>query len=63
MIEPKKTTEEQRIHRKFYVKPQIEQVRLVLEEAVLGTGCKSATSAGPSDPCEINFTTCLINGS
>lgn len=49
--------------RKSYVKPQIEQVRLALEEAVLGTGCKSSSSNGPTDPCAVGLNTCLIEGS
>lgn len=49
--------------RKRYLKPSIEQVSLALEEAVLGTGCKTTESAGPTDPCVINFTNCTADGS
>jgi hypothetical protein len=51
--------------RKPYHKPQIEQVRLSLEEAVLGSGCKTDGSSGPnaSGACETNFTPCNIDGS
>jgi len=34
--------------RRPYRKPQVEEVRLVAEEAVL-TGCKSLLSSGPGD--------------
>jgi hypothetical protein len=49
--------------RKVYIKPSIEQVRLVLEEAVLGTGCKTTESNGSQEPCEIEFVNCVQAGS
>jgi len=55
----------QPVVRKAYAKPKIEQVRLVLEEAVLGTGCKTTTQDGPhaTGPCEVAFQNCLTGGS
>ena len=49
--------------RKVYTKPRMEQVRLALEEAVLGTGCKTSSSSGPSEPCQSGLNFCLIEGS
>lgn len=49
--------------RKPYVKPAIEQVRLALEEAVLGTGCKTTEQNGPTNPCDIAFVNCQDAGS
>jgi hypothetical protein len=50
--------------RRPYHKPKVEKVALVLEEAVLGTGCKTPTSAGPyNGSCVDNFVPCLIEGS
>lgn len=49
--------------RKPYQKPKLEQVRLALEEAVLGTGCKTSSSSGPSEPCQSGLNFCLIEGS
>ena len=49
--------------RKAYSKPRMEQVRLALEEAVLGTGCKTSSSSGPSEPCQAGLNFCLIEGS
>lgn len=49
--------------RKAYTKPRMEQVRLALEEAVLGTGCKTSSSSGPSEPCQAGLNFCLIEGS
>lgn len=49
--------------RKAYMKPKMEQVRLALEEAVLGTGCKTSSSSGPSEPCQSGLNYCLIEGS
>lgn len=42
----------QKKSRKQYHKPQIEQVRLVLDEAVLGSGCKIGSNSGPGLPGE-----------
>ena len=47
-----KKSGEIRTHRRQYRKPQLEQVKLVLEEAVLQT-CKTRTSAGPSMTCSV----------
>lgn len=50
--------------RKVYHKPQVEQVKLVVSEAVMGTGCKLDGTAGPyNGTCVENFTPCLIEGS
>lgn len=51
--------------RKPYTKPKMEQVRLVLEEAVLGFGCKMAGTAGPyNGSCEdVNTNNCVLSGS
>jgi hypothetical protein len=49
--------------RRPYQKPRIEKVRLVLEEAVLGTGCKSDGTQGPHNgSCVVDYTTCLLEG-
>jgi hypothetical protein len=48
-----KKSGEIRTHRRQYRKPQLEQVKLVLEEAVLQT-CKTRTSFGPTS------TTCSV---
>ena len=37
--------------RKPYTKPAVERVHLVIEEAVLGTGCKSLSLNGYENPC------------
>ena len=48
--------------RKPYVKPRMEQVQLLPEEAVLAGGCKTDTSSGPSVPgCELGG--CITQGS
>ena len=44
--------------KKLYVKPEVKQVPLRPEEAVLG-GCKTSTSGGPNAG---DGTTCLIPG-
>ena len=50
--------------RKPYQKPQVEQVKLAVDEAVMGTGCKADGTAGPHNgSCVDNFTPCLIEGS
>lgn len=49
--------------RKPYVKPKIEQVSLVLEEAVLGTGCKIETLDGLGDCYTAPFTPAQLLGS
>ena len=49
--------------RKPYVKIKVERVQLVLEEAVLGTGCKTEFTNGATEPCIIDFTNCLLEGS
>ena len=36
--------------KKVYVKPQIERVRLLAEEAVLASGCKTATTTSGESP-------------
>jgi hypothetical protein len=55
----------QPVSRKPYVRPEVEQVRLVLDEAVLGSGCKTSGMSGPNQTgsCEINFTPCTVPGS
>ena len=45
--------------RKPYSKPEIKQVRLVLEEAVLATGCKTVSTTSGSGPTGIG---CLARG-
>lgn len=64
-MEPKKITHPPRENpsRKPYQKPRIEKVRLVLEEAVLGTGCKTDGTQGPHNgSCVVDYTTCLLEG-
>jgi hypothetical protein len=64
MNNPKDNTKnEHQMPRKPYIKPTVEAVNLVLEEAVLGTGCKTATSGGPTDPCTVGFNSCVQDGS
>ncbi len=43
---------DERTHRRQYRKPQLEQVKLVLEEAVLQT-CKT-NQAGPLNTCKLS---------
>jgi hypothetical protein len=49
--------------RKPYVKPVIEQVQLLVDEAVLGTGCKSTSINGYRTPCQGGPLECDIAGS
>ncbi len=52
------------IVRKGYVTPKVEQVRLVLEEAVLGGGCKLDGGMGPGgEDCEPLGSPCVLPGS
>ena len=46
-------------HKKLYVKPEVRQVLLKPEEAVLG-GCKNAAAAGSAQPnkCSIGPSPC-----
>jgi hypothetical protein len=44
---------DERTHRRQYRKPQLEQVKLVLEEAVLLT-CKTV-DAGPTGACKVGY--------
>jgi hypothetical protein len=41
--------------RKPYVKPMVEQVRLALDEAILGTGCKNSGFQGPGATPDCGF--------
>ena len=41
-----KTSREVKRDRKPYYKPQIEKIKLILEEAVLGLGCKTDQQVG-----------------
>ncbi|MCU0488761.1 MAG: hypothetical protein MUE67_07400 [Anaerolineales bacterium] len=54
---------EPKLPRKPYVKPKIEQVSLVLEEAVLGTGCKIETLDGMGECYTAPFTPAQLLGS
>jgi hypothetical protein len=48
--------------KKPYIKPEVTQVQLKPEEAVLGLGCKvSGSGTGPDGPCTILM--CINNGS
>jgi hypothetical protein len=49
--------------RKKYVKPALERVQLLIEEAVLGSGCKSTSINGYEVPCQGGQNTCDIQGS
>jgi len=48
--------------RKPYVKPAIASVNLIPDEAVLGN-CKTGSSIGPTNPCEIGQSSCSLVGS
>ena len=53
----------QNLSRKPYHKPLIEQVRLVLDEAVLGSGCKIGDYAGPlTEHCSGIVNPCVQDG-
>jgi len=57
----------QKESRKPYHKPLIEQVRLVLDEAVLGSGCKIGNNDGPIGdtgpiPCSGIGDVCVLDG-
>jgi len=47
------------ITRKPYVKPEIEQVRLLLQDTVLGIGCKTANNTTPNQNAQPH---CAIAG-
>ena len=50
--------------RKPYQKPVVERVSLVLDDAILITGCKNAARVGPlQDACRVGLTLCSEIGS
>lgn len=48
--------------RKPYTKPAVERIQLLIEEAVLGTGCKSTAVNGYENPCIGGPQFCDIDG-
>ena len=50
--------------RKPYQKPVVERVSLVLDDAILITGCKNAARFGPDlQGCRLGITNCTAIGS
>ena len=50
--------------RKPYQKPVVERVSLVLDDAILITGCKTAARVGPEQAfCRVGLTLCSEIGS